>query len=169
MSLSAAVRDAVYPNLVLLQLIPKIALAPVFVVWLGVDAPSRIAFAVFISFFPVALSAATGLGGTDRNAVRLCRSLGASRWQTFIRVRVPFALPHLFVGFKIAMTLVFIGVVVGEFVSSNTGLGHFILLAGAVGETARIFAGLAALSFCGLACYGAVAAGERVLQRWWRE
>jgi NitT/TauT family transport system permease protein len=169
MTFSVTARDMVYPNLVLLQLIPKIALAPLFVVWLGVNAPSRIAFAVFISFFPIALSTATGLGSTDSHAIQLCRSLGASSWQTFIRVRVPFALPYLFTGLKIATTLVFIGIVVGEFVSSNAGLGHFILLAGATGETAKIFAGLAALSFCGLAFYGMVVAAERLMQRWWQE
>lgn len=167
-SFSAAAREALYPHLVVLQLIPKVALAPLFVVWLGVSSPSRVAFAVFISFFPFVLSTASGLASTDRHAVQLCRSLGASAWQIFIRVRVPFALPYLFTGLKIAATLVFIGVVVGEFVSSNAGLGHFILLAGATGDTPKIFAGLGALSLCGLAFYGAVAAAERALQRRWR-
>jgi NitT/TauT family transport system permease protein len=166
---SAALRDAVWPNLVLLQLIPKIALAPLFVVWMGVDAPSRVAFAVFIGFFPIALSTATGLANADAHALMLCRALGASAWQVFMRVRVPFALSHFFAGLKIATTLVFIGVVVGEFISSNAGLGHYVLLAGATGATPRIFAGLLALALCGLALYGAVLAVERLVQRWWWE
>ena len=166
---SATLRDAVHPNLVIVQLIPKIAFAPLFVVWLGVDAPSRVAFATFLSFFPVALSTATGLAATDINALQLCRSLGASRWQTFAAVRVPFALGHFFAGLKIATTLVFIGVVVGEFISSNAGLGHYVILASASGATAKIFAGLIALSLCGLALYGTVAGAERLLLRWWWE
>jgi len=166
---SGTLRDAVYPNLVLLQLIPKIALAPLFVVWLGVGAPSRVIFAVFISFFPIVLSTATGLASTDAYALKLCRALGASPWQIFIRVRVPFALSHFFTGLKIATTLVFIGIVVGEFISSNAGLGHYILLAGAGGATSRIFVGLIALSLSGLAFYGAVVAAERLVQRWWWE
>jgi NitT/TauT family transport system permease protein len=164
---STTLRDAVYPNLVLLQLIPKIALAPLFVVWLGVGAPARVAFAVFLSFFPVALSTATGLAAADGLALEFCRSLGASPWQVFVLVRVPYALSHFFSGLKIATTLVFIGIVVGEFISSNAGLGHYVLLAGASGATTRIFAGLLALSLCGLAFYGVVVAAERAVQRWW--
>jgi NitT/TauT family transport system permease protein len=164
---SRVLREAVWPNLVLLQLIPKVALAPLFVVWLGVEAPSRVAFAVFLGFFPVTLSTATGLGGTDPHALTLCRALGASAWQVFAWVRVPFALSHFFAGLKVATTLVFIGIVVGEFISSNAGLGHYVLLAGASGATPRIFAGLLALALCGLALYGAVAAVERLVQRWW--
>ena len=166
---SAAVRDALYPNLVALQLIPKIAFAPLFVVWLGVDAPARVVFSIFISFFPIALSTATGLAATDVHALQLCRSLGASPWQTFVRVRMPFALPHFFAGLKVATTLVFIGVVVGEFISSNAGLGHYVILASSSGATAGIFAGLLALSLCGLALYGAVVGAEMALRRWWWE
>jgi NitT/TauT family transport system permease protein len=165
---SAAARDAVFPNLVLLQLIPKIALAPLFVIWLGVGSPSHLAFGVFVSFFPIALSAATGLASTDAHAVNLCRSLVASPWQIFVNVRVPFALPYLFTGMKIAATLVFMGIVVGEFISANAGLGFFILNAGARSETAKIFAGLAALSLLGLPFYGLIALVERAARHWWR-
>jgi NitT/TauT family transport system permease protein len=168
-SVSRVLREAAWPNLVLLQLIPKVALAPLFVVWLGVDAPSRVAFAVFLSFFPVALSTATGLGATDPHALALCRALGATTWQVFAWVRVPFALSHFFAGLKVATTLVFIGIVVGEFISSNAGLGHYVLLAGASGATPRIFAGLLALALCGLALYGAVGAVERLVRHWWWE
>jgi NitT/TauT family transport system permease protein len=167
-TLSAAAREALLPNLVLFQLIPKIALAPLFVIWLGVDSPSRLAFGVFISFFPIALSTATGLANAAPHAVTLCRSLGASSWQIFVHVRVPFSLPHLFTGMKIAATLVFIGIVVGEFISADAGLGYFILHAGARSETARIFAGLAALSALGLAFYGLIVLAEAAARRWWQ-
>ncbi len=165
---SAALRDALFPNLVLFQLVPKIAFAPLFVIWLGVGAPAHLAFGVFVSFFPIALSTATGLASTDANVVNLCRALAASPWQIFFRVRVPFALPYLFTGMKIAATLVFMGIVVGEFISSNAGLGYFILNAGARSETAKVFAGLAALSLLGLAFYGVLVLAEYAAQRWWR-
>jgi NitT/TauT family transport system permease protein len=165
---SAVAREAVFPNLIVMQLIPKIALAPIFVIWLGVGAPAHVAFGVFVSFFPVALSAATGLANTDAHAVNLCRSMVASPWQIFIHVRIPFALPYLFTGTKIAATLVFMGVVVGEFISADAGLGFFILHAGARSDTPRIFAGLIMLSLLGLAFYGAVAIAERAVQERWR-
>ena len=99
---SAMLREMMYPNLVLFQLIPKIALAPLFVVWLGIDSPSRLVFSIFISFFPVALGSLTGLLSTPTTAVRLCLSLTASRWQTFFHVQVPYALPFFFSGLKVA-------------------------------------------------------------------
>lgn len=165
---SAAAREAVFPVLVFFQLVPKVALAPLFIVWLGVDSPSRLAFSVFISFFPIALSGATGLASADANAVRLCRSLGATTLQIFFAVRVPFALPHLFAGMKVAATLVVIGIVVGEFISSSGGLGYFILNAGARSETAKVFAGLAALSLLGLLLYGLIVLAEHAARRAWR-
>jgi NitT/TauT family transport system permease protein len=165
---SALAREAVFPNLVVMQLIPKIALAPIFVIWLGVGAPAHVAFGVFVSFFPIALSAATGLASTDVHAINLCRSMVASPWQIFIHVRMPFALPYLFTGARIAATLVFTGVVVGEFISADAGVGFFILHAGARSDTPKIFAGLVALSLLGLAFYGVIAGLERAVQRWWR-
>jgi NitT/TauT family transport system permease protein len=167
-SFSAVARDALFPNLVVFQLIPKIAFAPLFVIWLGVDAPARLAVGVFLSFFPIALSTTSGLASTDSNAVRLCQSLGASSWQTFVRVRIPFALPYVFTGLKIASTLVFIGIVVGEFISSNAGLGHFVLSAGARSETPKVFAGLVALALLGLGFYGLIVLAEHITRRWWR-
>ena len=165
---SAAVREAVFPPLIFFQLIPKIALAPLFVIWLGVESPSRLAIGVFTSFFPIALSAATGLATADRNAIRLCESLGATPAQIFLAVRVPFALPHLFAGMKVAATLVVIGIVIGEFISSSAGLGWFILNAGARSETAKVFAGILALSLFGLAFYGVIALAEQAARRSWR-
>src|SRR5262249_25575771 len=127
-----------------------------------------LAIGIFTCFFPIALSAATGLASPDRNAVRLCESLGASSWQIFFNVRVPFALPHLFTGLKVAATLVVIGVVVGEFISASSGLGYFIMNAGARSETAKVFAGLVALSLLGLGFYGLIALAETLARRAWR-
>jgi NitT/TauT family transport system permease protein len=165
---SPLLRDMLYPNLVAFQLIPKIALAPLFVIWLGIDAPSRLVFSTFISFFPVAISTLTGLLGTNPNAIRLCQSLTATPSQIFRHVQVPYALPFFFSGMKVAATLSVIGIIVGEFISSKHGLGSYILLAGSRAETARIFAALVVLCIIGLALYGVIAWLESRVRRGWR-
>jgi NitT/TauT family transport system permease protein len=161
---SPLVRDTLYPNLVLFQLIPKIALAPLFVVWLGITSESRVTFAAFISFFPVVISAAVGFDSTEASTLRLCRSLTASDWQSFMMVRFPFALPAIFSGMKIAMTMAITGVIIGEFISAKAGLGYFILYASSRMETALIFAALFVLCMIGVALFGAVALAERYVR-----
>jgi len=162
---SPLLRDTLYPNLVFFQLVPKVALAPLFVIWLGFGSPARVAFATFISFFPVVISAAVGFAGTDPAVLRLCRSLTASKWRSFLLVRFPFALPAIFSGFKVAMTMAVVGVIIGEFISSQAGLGHYILNAGSRLDTADVFAALSALSMLGVVLYGAVALAEFGVRR----
>ena len=149
-------------------MIPKIALAPWFVVWLGISSESRVAFATFISFFPVVISAAVGFSNTEASTLRLCRSLTASEWQSFVMVRLPFALPAIFSGMKIAMTMAIIGVIIGEFISAKAGLGFYILYASSRMETAAIFAAIFVLCVIGLALFGVVAGAERLVRRWYR-
>jgi NitT/TauT family transport system permease protein len=158
---SPLVRDMLYPNLVAFQLVPKVALAPLFVVWLGITSESRIAFATFACFFPVVISAVLGFAGTDASTLRLCKSLTASDWQSFLLVRFPFALPAIFSGMKIAMTMAIIGVIIGEFISAKAGLGFYILYASSRMETAAIFAALFVLCVIGVTLFGAVALAER--------
>ncbi|HVH75990.1 MAG TPA: ABC transporter permease [Stellaceae bacterium] len=162
---SPLLRDMLYPNLVFFQLVPKVALAPLFVIWLGIGSPSRVVFAGFVSFFPVVISAAVGLEGTDPAALRLCRSLTASEWRSFVLVRFPFALPAIFSGMKVAMTMAVIGVIIGEFISSQAGLGFYILNAGSRLDTPDVFAALVVLCALGVALYGAVALAERGVRR----
>lgn len=157
--------DTLYPNLVLFQLLPKVALAPLFVVWLGIGSKSRVAFSAFISFFPVVVSAALGFASADTSTLRLCRSLTASDWQSFMLVRFPFALPAIFSGMKIAMTMAIIGVIIGEFISAKAGLGFYILYASSRMDTAGIFAALFVLGIIGMALFGAVVLAERVVRR----
>jgi len=162
---SPLLRHALYPNLVVFQLIPKIALAPLFIVWIGINSGSRVAFAIFVSFFPVVISAAVGFANTEVSALRLCRSLTASSWQSFLMVRFPFALPAIFSGLKIAITMSVIGVIIGEFISSKAGLGFYILNASSRMETAGIFAALFVLCVIGVALFGAVSLGEALVRR----
>ncbi len=161
-------REILYPHLVALQVIPKIALAPLFLVWFGIGPESRVVLAAFISFFPVAIATATGLMETDDGAVRLCRVLGASRRQTLFYVRFPNALPFIFDGLKVAATLSMIGVVVGEFISSKRGLGFFILNASSRIDTASVIAAIAVLCVAGMTIYGMTALLEATIRKhWW--
>ncbi len=135
--------------------------APLFVVWLGISSESRVTFATFISFFPVVISAAVGFGSTEASALRLCRSLTASEWQQFLMVRFPFALPAIFSGMKIAMTMA----IIGEFISAKAGLGFYILYASSRMETGVIFAALFVLCAVGVALFGAVTLAEQLVRR----
>jgi NitT/TauT family transport system permease protein len=168
LSYSPLLRDVLYPAIVGFQLIPKVALAPLFIVWLGTDAPSRISFAAFLSFFPVLISTLTGLQNADPNAMRLCRSLTASEWQTFVSVRIPFSLPYFFSATKVAVTLAVTGIVVAEFITANAGLGFLILSSGPRMDMLTIFSAILMLCFVGLLLYGAVSLLERAGRRWFK-
>jgi NitT/TauT family transport system permease protein len=153
---SRLMRDALYPNIVLFQLIPKIALAPLFIVWLGIGSTSRITFGVFISFFPVVVATLTGLMSVDRDLLRLCKAVGADESRIYAKVRFPAAVPHLFSGLKIAITFAMIGVIVGEFITAQAGLGYMILFAASQAEMTLIFASIVVLCVIGLILYGLI-------------
>ncbi|MEH2484034.1 NitT/TauT family transport system permease protein [Nitrobacteraceae bacterium AZCC 2146] len=157
---SRLVRDALYPNIVLFQLIPKIALAPLFIVWLGIGSTSRVTFGVFISFFPVVVATLTGLTSVDRDLLRLCKAVGAHDAKVYAKVRFPAAVPHLFSGLKIAITFAMIGVIVGEFITAQAGLGYMILFAASQAEMTLIFASIVVLCVIGLVLYGLVVMAE---------
>jgi NitT/TauT family transport system permease protein len=163
---SAWVREALYPNIVMFQLIPKIALAPLFIVWLGVGSSSCIVVAIFIAFFPIVVSTATGLVSAKPEVLQLCRSLTASEWQMFRLARFPYAIPFVFAGMKVGVTMAMIGVVVGEFITAQAGLGYIIMFASSAGETATVLAAIVLLCAIGLALFGLVALSEMAVRRW---
>jgi NitT/TauT family transport system permease protein len=164
---SAWVREALYPNIVVFQLIPKIALAPLFIVWLGVGSRSCIVVAIFIAFFPVVVSTATGLVSAKPEVLLLCRSLTASEWQLFRLARFPYAMPFVFAGMKVGVTTAMIGVIVGEFITAQVGLGSIIMFACSAGETATVLAAIVLLCLIGLVLYSAVAIAELLMRRWY--
>ena len=164
---SAWVREALYPNILMFQVIPKIALAPLFIVWLGVGSQSCVMFGIFIAFFPVVVSTATGLVSAKPEILQLCRSLTASEWQIFRVARFPYAMPFIFVGMKVAVTMAMIGVIVGEFVTAQAGLGYIIMFASSAGETATVLAAIVLLYGIGLVLFGIVALGELAMRRWY--
>ncbi len=146
-------RRAVYPNLIFFQLIPKVALAPLFIIWIGVGIETRMAFAAFLAFFPIVVSSTAGLLGTDPNLLRLCRSVSASEWKTFCAIRFPAALPHIFSGLKIGATMTMIGLIVGEFVTAQSGLGYLTMFAAANLETPLMLATILLICMIGAALY----------------
>src|SRR5258706_3148884 len=166
-TVSVRVREALYPNIVLFQLVPKIALAPLFIVWLGIGSPSRLTFAVFIAFFPIVVSTAAGLVSAKPEAIRLCRALTASEAQIFRLVRFPFAVPYIFAGMKIGVTMAMTGVIVGEFITAQAGLGYIIMFGSSAAETALVLAAIAMLCVIRLVLYGALALGELAMKRWY--
>lgn len=166
LSTSQRVRTALVPNLVFFELIPKIALAPLFIIWLGTGSESRLAFGFFLSFFPIVIASTAGLVSTDASLLRLCRALRASWWQTLVQLRLPYAVPYVFSGIKIGSTMAVIGVIVGEFITGNQGLGYIIMFAASNMESALMLGAMVLLCVLGTAIYGAVvllelAAGRR--------
>jgi len=163
---SRPIREALYPLLVVFQLIPKVALAPLFIVWLGIGTSSRLMFALFISFFPVVISGVAGLRSTDPELLDLSATMGGTRWQTFLKIRFPIALPHLMAGVKVAVTLAVVGAVVGEFVGASEGLGYVLLLANGQLDAPLLFADLILMSAIGIALFILVDAAEALLIPW---
>jgi NitT/TauT family transport system permease protein len=162
---STAAYQSLYPNVIFFQLIPKIALAPLFIVWLGIGPSSRITFSIFICFFPILIGTVAGLQSVDANMLRLCRSLRMSTWQVLVRVRFPTSLPFVFSGMKVAVTLAIIGIVVGEFIASQRGLGYLILFASSRQQTDLALACISALCVVGLMLYGLVVLAEKAFMK----
>jgi NitT/TauT family transport system permease protein len=119
-----------------------------------------------VSFFPIVVNMVTGLVAIEEELIDLCRILHSGRWQEFVKVRLPNALPYLFSSLKVASTLSVIGAVIGEFVGGNEGLGHLIIIANTELRTSMSFVSLFALSILGLLLYGFVVLAERVLMPW---
>jgi NitT/TauT family transport system permease protein len=152
----AAFGRALYPLVVLFQTVPKIALAPLFILWFGFDLLPKVSLIVVMAFFPVAINMLVGLQSVDPNLVALMRSVGASRNEILWRVQIPNSLPYLMAGLKVAVTLAVIGAIVGEFAGAQAGLGYMIQFASTQMETALVFAALVEVSVLGLLFYYAI-------------
>src|SRR5215467_6569311 len=121
---SAILRNTIYPILLMFQSVPKVAIAPLLVLWIGFGMMPKIAVVFLVCFFPIIVAAASGLSAVPAPLMELIRSLSASTTQTFIKIRFPTAMPHIFVGLKVAITFAVIGAVIGEFVGSEDGLSY---------------------------------------------
>lgn len=152
--------------LVVMNSLPKVALAPLFVIWMGTGAEPKIAIAVMLAIFSIVADVALGLRSVDPDALALARVHRASAWSILWKVRFPNALPALFVGMKVAISFALVGAIVGEFVGGSTGLGHVILVAQGQFDTVRVFAALVVLGVMGTVLFYMVESAERVALPW---
>ena len=164
LGLSPKVEAVLSPYLLALQIAPKVAFAPLFVMWLGYTMYPKILVAILIVFFPVLINVLSAMRTMDHDMINLARSFSATRLQVFRTVEYPTTLPALFSGLRIASTLAVIGVVVGELVGGNMGLGYMLVFFEGQGNTAGVFVVIGALTIIGIvAYYGVVLAERKVL------
>lgn len=147
---SRFVENVLYPYLIAIQTTPKVAIAPLFIIWFGFGISSKIIVAGIIAFFPILVNVITGLRSTDPQRIELMRSLRATRWQIFRMVMLPSALPMIFAGLQVAIIFSLLGAIVGEFVGSRAGLGNLIMQMNINLDTAGVFAVLVCLSSIGI-------------------
>ena len=157
---------AVMPYLVAIDTMPKIAFAPLFIAWLGFDISSKVALAAFIATFAIVVATAAGLYAASENERMLFKSMGASRLQTLIRLKLPTGLPYIFTGLKIASVGVMAGAITGEFLGGGKGFGALIRQSASQMNTPRVFALILYLSLLGLALYFSIAWMQRRLVFW---
>lgn len=162
-SWSTFLERLITPILTLFNSLPKIALAPLFLLWFGYGILPNTLIAVLIAFFPVVINTAAGLNAIDDELLDLVRYLHGTKWQVFTKIRIPNALPYMFAGFKMSATLCVVGAVVGEFIASTRGLGYVIQSAQALIDTPTMFASLLVIAALGLSLFGAIGFVERLV------
>lgn len=155
-----------YPLIIGFNSVPKVALAPLFVVWMGTGAEPKVAIAFLIAVFAIIVDTVHGLRSVPPDVTDLGKVLKGSAWDFFFKVKLPCALPSVVAGMKVAMSLALVGAIVGEFVSSQKGLGYVIMSAQGTFDTVRVFAALFILAFMGVVLYGALAWIERHATPW---
>lgn len=163
---SAAVANAIYPILVLTQSIPKVALAPILVVMLGANELPRVVITFLVAFFPLVISVATGFLSVPPELLELGRSYKASRLRELYRIRLPYAVPFVFSGLKVAITLCVVGAVVAEFVNADRGLGYLIVTSTAFFKVPVAFGAVILLSVIGIVLFQAIVVIERIFFPW---
>lgn len=163
---STMLERVILPILVLFNTLPKIALAPMFIFWIGYGVKANIVIGVAVAFFPMVLNTAAGLRSVEPELLDLLRALKARKWQVFLKIRLPNALPYIFVGLKLNAVFATVGAIVGEFIASTGGLGAVIIVGNTTLDTPAIFASLILISAIGLALYLLVIIAERIVMPW---
>jgi ABC-type nitrate/sulfonate/bicarbonate transport system permease component len=163
---SQAFRRGVLPLIVASQTVPIIAIAPVLVIWFGYNYVPRILITALVAFFPLTVSMVTGLQSVDREVVSFFRSLNASEFQIFFKLRFPAALSNIFAGLKVATTLAVVGATISEWVGAGAGLGYLMAQDTQQLNTTRVFASLVVLGLCGMGFFGIVSLVERLSMPW---
>ena len=158
--------ETIYPLLVASQTLPKVAIAPLLVVWFGFGLIPNTLITFLMCFFPIVVDLVVGFRSVPKEVLWLTKSTGASQWNTFFKVQIPAALPSIFGGIKVASTLAVVGAVVGEFVGADRGLGYQLIVANGTLDVQLSFAVLIVLSILGIVLFGLVDLAERVLLPW---
>jgi NitT/TauT family transport system permease protein len=159
-------RGVVMPYLVAFNVVPKVAFAPLLIIWLGLGIESKIALSFMIAFFPIVVNTATGLYEIEPNLINLTRLMKAKKRQQFLKIRIPHSLPAMFDGFKIALPLAIIGAIVAEFVASREGLGYLIVAAGVQTNTVLVFAAIFMIVVFSLILFAVLTRVEQGVLRW---
>jgi NitT/TauT family transport system permease protein len=167
-ALSPLAKQVLYPPLMFLQLVPKIAVAPLFLVWLGFGIESKVLLTLLMTFFPLLLASISGFQILDTRLLYLTQSMGASWWQTFRYLRIPAALPVIFAGIKTSATIASTAAIVAEFVGANQGLGYVLLRGTSTMDIELTFAVLVVLTLIGIAINYAVEFAEWAMTPWQR-
>lgn len=163
---SRFMENAVYPVVVFLQIVPKIAIAPLFIIWFGFGYTPKLLIVFLLSFFPIVVSSIAGFKAVDPEIMDFARTTGAGGWKLFAKIRLPQALPDIFTGMKVGAALSATAAIVAEFVASDKGLGYLLLQYNGNLDTPMVFAVIFVLSFIGLAVYYAVELVERIMIPW---
>lgn len=163
---SKAFEKSVYPLLVASQVVPKVAIAPLFIIWFGFGTLPKVLIAFLIAFFPIIIDSVIGLRSMEIEKLYLAQSMGAGKLQTFLKIRLPNALPNMLGGLKVAATFSVIGAIVGEFIGADQGIGRVLLLANGNLDTVTLFAGVGYLTIIGIAIFFLMDLIERLLIPW---
>ncbi|MDI3335546.1 ABC transporter permease [Defluviimonas aestuarii] len=163
---STILRRTIYPFLVCIEMVPKIAFAPLFISWLGFGLLPKVIIVFLVCFFPIVLNAILAFNSLSEELTRFARSTGASAWTTFLKIRLPAALPQCFVGFKYAAINATVGAAIAEFIGSDEGLGFYIQIVTGNMRPDLAFAGIFFLTLLGLGLFGIVTLAERLLIPW---
>ena len=163
---SSVLRRTIYPFVVCLEMTPKIAFAPLFISWLGFGLLPKVIIVFLVCFFPIVLNAILAFNSLSEELTRFCRSTGAGVWRTFLKVRLPAAMPQCFVGFKYAAINATVGAAIAEFIGSDQGLGFYIQIVTGNMRPDLAFAGIFFLTLIGLLLFGAVTLAERLIIPW---
>lgn len=163
---SRVLERSIYPIVIASQTVPIIAIAPLLLIWVGYGLTPKIIIVALICFYPIAVNTVDGLKATDPDTVNMLRTLGASRWQVFAKLQIPTALPFMFSGIKIGVSVSVIAAVIGEWVGSSEGLGYLITYSQPLFLTARVFAAIFVLSVMGIGLFVLAVIAERMMMPW---
>lgn len=159
-------QNALYPILLFFQSVPKVAIAPIMLIWFGYGIMPKLLVSFLVAFFPIVVSTAAGMTAVDPDLMNLARSLAATRAQIFWKIRLPNSLPYFFSAMKVSITLSLVGAIIGEFVGAEEGLGFAILRAGAYLDTALQFGCFILLAIIGITLFGAICLIQRITMPW---